>query len=95
MNEEIAESYRIRTTLVDFLLGLVAPRVGVFVTELGQQTHCVLYFLVVYFLVFIFVTPILNISRKFSMCIIFSTRYIKIYNINSKNEYFIQQHAFV
>jgi len=25
----------------------------VFVTELGQQTHCVLYFLVVYFLVFI------------------------------------------
>jgi len=40
---------------VDFLPNLVAPRVGVFVTELGQQTHCVLYFLVVYFLVFIFV----------------------------------------
>jgi len=29
------------------------------------------------------------------MCIIFSTGYIKIYNINSSNEYFIQQHAFV
>jgi len=43
-----------RTTLVDFLPGLVAPRVGVFVTELGQQTHRVLYFLVVYFLVFIY-----------------------------------------
>jgi len=27
---------------VDFLSGLVAPGVGVFVTELGQQTHCVL-----------------------------------------------------
>jgi len=40
------------TTLVDFFPGLVAPRVNVFVTELGQQTHCVLYFLVVYFLVF-------------------------------------------
>jgi len=25
---------------VDFLPGLVAPRVGVLVTELGQQTHC-------------------------------------------------------
>jgi len=41
------------------------------------------------------VTPILNISRKFSMRIIFSTGYIKIYNINSTNEYFIQQNAFV
>jgi len=39
-----------RTTLVDFLPALVASRVGVFVTELGQQTHCVLYFPVVYFL---------------------------------------------
>jgi len=38
---------------VDFLHGLVASKVGVFVTELGQQTHCVFYFLVVYFLVFI------------------------------------------
>jgi len=38
---------------VDFLLGLIASRVGVVVTELGQQTHCVLYFLVVYFLVFL------------------------------------------
>ena len=38
---------------MDFVPGLVAPRVGVFVTELCQQTHCVLYFLVVYFLVFI------------------------------------------
>jgi len=34
---------------VDFLLGLVASRVGVFVTELGQKTHCVLYFPVIYF----------------------------------------------
>ena len=34
---------------MNFLPGLVAPRVGVFVTELGQQTLCVLYFLVVYF----------------------------------------------
>ena len=41
------------------------------------------------------VTPILNVSRKFSMRIIFSTGYIKIYNINSTNEYFIQQNAFV
>jgi hypothetical protein len=39
---------------VDFLPDLVAPRVGVFVTELGQQTHCVLYFLVIYFLDFYF-----------------------------------------
>ena len=38
---------------MDFLPGLVAPRVGVFVTELGQQTLCVVYFLVIYFLVFI------------------------------------------
>jgi len=29
------------------------------------------------------------------MRIIFSTGYIKIYNINSTNEYFIQQNAFV
>jgi len=28
VNKEFAERYRIRTTLVDFLLGLVAPRVG-------------------------------------------------------------------
>jgi len=34
--------------------GLVAPRVGVFVTELGQQTHYVLYFLVIYFSCFYF-----------------------------------------
>jgi len=25
---------------MDFLPALVAPRVGVFITELGQQTHC-------------------------------------------------------
>ena len=37
---------------MDFLPGLVAPIVGVFVTDLGQQTHCVLYFPVIYFLVF-------------------------------------------
>jgi len=43
----------------------------------------------------LFVILILNVSRKFSMCIIFSIGYIKIYNINSSNEYFIQQHAFV
>ena len=34
---------------MDFLPGLVAPEVGVFVTELGQQTLCVIYFLVIYF----------------------------------------------
>jgi len=34
-------------------------------------------------------------EEKFSMCIIFNTGYTKIYNINSSNEYFIQQHAFV
>ena len=38
---------------MDFVPGLVASRVGVFVTELGQQTLRVLYFLVIYFLVFI------------------------------------------
>jgi len=31
VNQEFAESYRIRTTLVDLLPGLVASRVGVFV----------------------------------------------------------------
>jgi len=41
------------------------------------------------------VIPILNVSRKFSMCIIFSTEYIKIYNMNTSNEYHIQQNAFV
>jgi len=39
---------------VDFLPGLEASRVAVFVTELGQQTHCVLYFPVVYFSCFYF-----------------------------------------
>ena len=39
---------------MNFLPGLVAPRVGVFVTELGQHTLCVLYFLVVYFSCFYF-----------------------------------------
>ena len=52
VNEEFVMKIKIRTTLVDFLPGLVAPRVGVFVTELGQQTQlCLL--LVIYFLVFI------------------------------------------
>jgi len=41
------------------------------------------------------VTPTLNVSTKFSMCIIFSTGYIKIYNMNTLNEYHIQQYAFV
>jgi len=36
---------------VDFVRGLVAPRVGVFVIELGQQTQCAIYFLVFYFVV--------------------------------------------
>jgi len=45
---------------VDFLPGLVAPKVGVFVTELDQQTDCVLYFLVIYFfLVFISVCRVM------------------------------------
>ena len=41
------------------------------------------------------VIRILNVSRKFSMCIIFSTGYIKIYNIEFSKEYIIHQHAFV
>jgi len=41
------------------------------------------------------VTPTLNVSKKFSMCIIFSTGYIKIYNLISLNEYHIQQFTFV
>ena len=44
---------------MDFLPGLVAPRVGVIVPELGQQTHCVLYFPVIYFLVFISVYSVI------------------------------------
>jgi len=36
---------------VDFLPDLVAPRAGVFVTELGQQTQCAFYFPVIYFIV--------------------------------------------
>jgi len=48
INKVFAENIRIRTTLVDFLPGLVAPRVGVFVIELGQQTLCAIYFLVIY-----------------------------------------------
>jgi len=55
VNEEFAENVRIRTTLVNFLPGLVAPRVVVFVTELGQQTHCTIYFLIIHFLVHYFV----------------------------------------
>jgi hypothetical protein len=46
---------------MDFLLGLVAPRVGVFVTELGQQTLCAFYFLFIYFLAyFMFVSIMLE-----------------------------------
>jgi len=41
------------------------------------------------------VTPTLNVPRKFSMCIIFSTGYIKIYNMKTLNEYHIQQYTFV
>jgi hypothetical protein len=41
------------------------------------------------------VTPILNVPRKFSMCVILSTGYIKIYNNKSSNEYYIQQITFV
>ena len=36
------------------------------------------------------VIPILNVSRKFSMCIIFSTGYIRVYNIKTSNEYYLQ-----
>jgi len=39
---------------MDLLPGLAASSVGVFVTELGQKTHCVLYFPVVYFSCFYF-----------------------------------------
>ena len=38
--------------------------------------HCKVYIIDI-------VTPTLNVSRKFSMCIIFSTGYIKIYNLNT------------
>jgi hypothetical protein len=41
------------------------------------------------------VTPTLNVSRKFSMCVKFSTGYIKIYNNKTSNEYLIQQYVFV
>ena len=41
------------------------------------------------------VTPTLNVSRKFSMCIIFSTGYIKIYNLITSNECHIQPFKFV
>jgi len=41
------------------------------------------------------VTPTLNVSRKFSMCIIFSIGYIKIYNTKTLIDYFIQQYVFV
>jgi hypothetical protein len=34
------------------------------------------------FFIFYFVTPILNVPRKFSMRVIISTGYIKIYNLN-------------
>jgi len=50
---------------VDFLPGLVAPRVGVFVTELGQQTNCVLYFLVFIFIfLFLLIMWCWNIKRN-------------------------------
>jgi len=41
---------------VDFLPDFVASRVGVFVTELSQQTLCSFYFLVFYFAVLIMFT---------------------------------------
>jgi hypothetical protein len=37
------------------------------------------------------VTPILNVSRKFSMCINLVLDTLKIYNIKSSNEYIVQQ----
>ena len=42
-----------------------------------------LIFLLLLCIVPIFVTPTLNVSRKFSMCIIFSIGYIKIYNLRT------------
>jgi hypothetical protein len=41
------------------------------------------------------VTLTLNVSRKFSMCVIFSTGYINISNNKISNEYLIQKQAFV
>ena len=49
----------------------------------------------IFFYISPYVTPTLNVSRKFSMCIIFSTGCIKIYNIKTSNEYYIQQYVFL
>ena len=61
----------------------IRERVGValifFLKNLGKNLN-------IFFVLEKNVIPILNVSRKFSMCIIFSTGYIKIYNINSTNE---------
>jgi len=55
VNEEFAVKIRIRITLVDFLPGLVAPRVSVFVAELGQQTLCAfLFFCSLFSLLYLF-----------------------------------------
>jgi len=64
-------NFRISTTLVDFLPCLVAPRVGVFVTELGQQTHCAFYFLVIYFLAFLFVYlyDVETLNETYAFCV--------------------------
>ena len=46
---------------MDFLPDLVARIVGVFVIELGQQTLCAFYFLVIYFIAyFMFVSMMLE-----------------------------------
>jgi len=82
----------IQTIFLSFRVCLLQIKIKVFLTLNNLD-----YFLEILgpFVLAFFVIPTLNVSRKFSMCIIFSTGYIKIYNINSSNEYFIQQYAFV
>jgi hypothetical protein len=55
---------------VDFLPDLVAPRVGVFVTELGQQTHCAFYLLVFYNLSFIcLLHDVRTLDKIYAFCV--------------------------
>ena len=48
---------------MDFLPGLVASKVGVFITELGQQTHCVLYLSFIFLFLFLFVLDVETLTE--------------------------------
>jgi len=55
---------------VDFLLDLLAPKVGVFVTELGQQTHCA--FLLssfIFLLLFVYMHDVGTLNGTSAFCI--------------------------